>query len=257
MGGQVQLVVRFSDGSIERRSVWTNSTSYWLTNLRLVTEPDEWMRKYVDPARFEKVPERIGGLTAPDGYGLIVVDCKLKKLTEMQSYTSYGQDYVVGLSFEMPGRREKLAPLSVVLGDADNGWVRLAAFLEAKRLVGFHQPNRKSMEPSAEKVEWETVSIDAYVGKEGATLDDLYQEVGRLFAGNSREARTMANVLYDMKPWVINDLPETVKDLRQFQSMLQADGFDLTAEDLAVWKEWIDERTRNDEEDGVSAEDGA
>lgn len=259
MGGQVRFVVRFEDGSVERRSMWTNSTSYWLTNMMMVNDPEGWMRQYVDPKWFEAVPERVGGTLAPDGYGLIVVDLKLKKLTEMQGYTKYGMEHVVGLSnsskwvYGKPGQPRKLAKFSREGDWYDGDWSRLDEFWRAGRILGFRTPEHETIGQLKDEGPclWKVVPPAEFLKKENPTVLDMYRWIEEMFGKDDgrQDTKTCADVLYDMSPWVIADLNEDASGIRKFWQMLRDDGFELTDEENAEWKTWLDEWIANHGED--------
>ena len=84
MGGTVAVTVRKEDGTVIPMHRWTNSLPYWIKTRKFIENPSKTMEEYIYQDQ-----EDSEAFVAPEGYGLVVIDLKEKKILSYQDYTTF------------------------------------------------------------------------------------------------------------------------------------------------------------------------
>lgn len=104
MGGAVAVTVRDWDDEIHRMTRWTNRLPYWFGAPHFFQGDREHLAKYLSQ-KGKVYDEGENATLSPDGYGLVVVDCKNKKILSCQGYTDMRKISLMSVMLENSGMR--------------------------------------------------------------------------------------------------------------------------------------------------------
>jgi len=273
MGGTVAVTLRTEDGKEHRMARWTNifpetvhnleflsgDLSYWDESLkrfydmkqdwddnheeyekRQAERPDDY--EYQDVFQFPMTP-CYGDYTnlAPEGYGLIVLDQKNKKILEMQGYTHFGDMMKASISMAMDwDTMQEIRDGKVSVKDCMehlrkntdyNVALDFYDLCEAGKVVAKASYNR-------DLGDFETFSLQKGISTEQIFKHEILDE-----------KRGMDRYVLDLSPYTVERFDEDSEGAIQMRKRVLELGFVLSDEEEKIWQEWINDNLEQENED--------
>lgn len=205
MGGSIKVTVRFSEDHIESQMRWTNSLPYHFRTPKLITEPVQHWRDYLDkPSEYREDGENV---VVPDGYGLVVIDLVTMTIAHSNGYSGFTSRSAFMDMFDDEDREDlrwfidnKLANLKLI--DIDR-----------------RQNSRTTnIVPITNMDEIEPLT------RARRRLEDVDPNFGR-----------WDSIEYNITPWTMKRFDEDMRGGLELKAWLVENGFKL---DEGVWRKW-------------------
>lgn len=227
MGGAVAVTVRDWDGEIHRMTRWTNGLPYWFGAPHFFQGDREHLAKYL--SQKGKVYDKAGDATlSPDGYGLVVVDCKNKKILSCQRYTDMRKISLTSIMFENSGMRmsDPDEDPRCLASNAAREWIRLGQV----EFIDRYPDGKSKLLPIPENIE------------ELLSLGDDDRDARRRLVGKE--------IVLRPEGWDIVEYEESLDGFRQmYKDVRELFEEDMTEEDHLDWIRFFEQLQEKYEED--------
>lgn len=256
MGGHVSVVIRRSNGAIQKMRLWTNIVPAFFVNPKMMQEDSDLIGRLIatrdlnnDAIRLSKdfTDKRYLGfdgdycsrnsVLAPVDYGLIVFDFKERRVHSMQSYCSLDQVFCMGHRMSVPQNKAKIGDdLSIIFA--------LMGFMSSGMLnhISFHDMENFNFDISSD--------IDKKIDGLGFDFDDVIHLIST--DKSERKQSLMTRLGLPMKglvhagfdinhPMDLTYYENSSEDLLLLKRNLIADGFSISAEEDKIWSDFYNE----------------
>lgn len=226
MGGLIAVTIKQEDGTVHNMERWTNPLPYFLKDLRILEEDEEYIQEYINQEHEGKWE-----YTAPMGYGLVVLDLQSKAIFDCNGYSSFNhwsfsQIYLDSVSIRNhygsitgPDKPDQTVAFDDV--EYQGPCWKLKKWIEAGRIKAYDSV----YEPEAKLL------------CENPTVEEIIKLV------QQRDAHSWGGFMIDWSPFDYfkwSDGPE--ESWSEMREQMVESGWKFTDDDLKEWDQFVDER---------------
>ncbi|RYD42546.1 MAG: hypothetical protein EOP83_32620 [Verrucomicrobiaceae bacterium] len=218
MGGDIKMMTRFSDGTVEGDVRHTNLFPFWFRHPRFIEADEAWFRQYVEmPSEYKEGDNTF----VPDEYGVVVADFQSRTVFVCNGYSNlvtvsvFEREHLESNQFGIgTSPAEDAATFREML---EKGYLCIVEHID--------QTQRKTIDISGVTPETWDAEVNAKYGYRLRQDNDPYRSVGIKYPG-----------------WTFKHYDVCVAGHDQLRQDLLTAGFTFTPEDEAKYAEWRAER---------------